>query len=179
MSRSVRIVLLCEDSQHETFARRFLLRDGWNLRDLRIVRSPSGRGSAEQFVREHFPQELQAVRAKGGESVHLIVMIDGDDQGVAGRRASLDAACAERKMLPPGDADHVLICVPTRSIETWLAFLQGEKVDETRRGYPRLTRPRDCEPCVQTLVDMCRDQTPPVALPPSLEDTCTQYRLLR
>ena len=43
----------------------------------------------------------------------------------------------------------------------------------------QMARGWDSEPCVQTLADMCRDQTLPGALPPSLKDTCTQYRLLR
>ena len=93
MSRSVRIVLLCEDRQHETFVRRFLRRDGWDLRNIRVQIAPHGRGSAEQFVREQFPKELQAVRSKRNERVRLIVMIDGDDKGVRARRVSLDDAC--------------------------------------------------------------------------------------
>ena len=36
MSRSVRIVLLCEDRQHETFVKRFLCKHGWSLRDFRV-----------------------------------------------------------------------------------------------------------------------------------------------
>ncbi len=94
MSRNVRITLLCEDAQHVTFAKKLLQALGWQMRDFRIERSPSGRGSAEQYVRERFPTELQALRSKGGERAYLVVMIDGDDKSVAGRRASLDAACA-------------------------------------------------------------------------------------
>ena len=44
MSRSVQLVLLCEDSQHETFVRRFLDRAGWSTR-LRW-KAPKGQGSA-------------------------------------------------------------------------------------------------------------------------------------
>ena len=175
MSRNVRIVLLCEDVQHETFATKLLVALGWHLRDFRVVRSPSGRGSAEQYVREHFPIELRGIRSKRGERAYLIVMIDGDDRGVAGRRASLDAACTERQITPPSDADQVLVCVPTRNIETWLAYLDGEVIDETKRDYPRLDRPRDCRPHVQTLADMCSQQALRSPSPPSLEDTCTQY----
>ena len=176
MSRNVRIVLLCEDRQHEAFVRRFLRGAGWNVRDLRVQRSSSGRGSAEQYVRERFPAELQAVRAKGGEKAYLIVMIDGDDQGVTGRRGSLEAACTERQMVPPGNADRVLVCVPTWNIETWLAYLGGEAVEETRRDYPRLNRQRDCDPLVQSLVNMCRVRTLRSPYPPSLEDTCAWYQ---
>jgi hypothetical protein len=50
--RRVKIVLLCEDSQHEAFARRFLGGMGWNTREIRVEKSPSAGGSAEQWVRE-------------------------------------------------------------------------------------------------------------------------------
>ena len=176
MSRNVRIVLLCEDVQHEAFAKRLLIALGWQLRDIRIRKSPAGRGSAEQFVRDHFPDELRAVRSKRGEEAYLVVMIDGDAKGVAGRRTSLNAACDERQIAPFSDDDQVLICVPTWNIETWFAYLDGEVVDESRRDYPRLDRPRDCGPRVQTLADMCSKNTLRSPSPPSLEDTCARYR---
>ena len=176
MSRNVRIVLLCEDAQHVTFAKKLLQALGWRLRDFRIERSPSGRGSAEQFVRERFPIELRGLRSKRGEKAYLVVMIDGDDKGVAGRRASLNAACAARQIPPPSDDDQVLVGVPTWNIETWLAYLDGEVVDESKRDYPRLDRPRDCGPHVQALAGMCGRNTLRPPSPPSLEDTCIQYR---
>lgn len=146
MSRSVRIVVLCEDVQHEAFIRRFMKKMGWNTRDLRIEKASSGRGSAEQFVRNRFPTELQTLRSKGGEQAYLIVMVDGDDRGVASRKASLATSCGETGIAPPGNADHVLICVPTWNVETWISYLGGATVDERRADYPRLSRPRDCMP---------------------------------
>ncbi len=175
MSRNVRIVLLCEDTQHETFAKKLLVELGWSLRHFRILRPPPGKGSAEQYVRETFPNELRAVRSKSGERAYLIAMIDGDAKGVAGRRVSLDTACAEQQVAPLNDADQVLLCVPTWNIETWLAYLDGEVVEETKGDYPRLNRPRDCVPHIQTLTEMCNQQTLRPPFPPSLQDTCTQY----
>jgi len=57
-SRRVQIVLLCEDSQHEAFVRRFLVGMGWETRGMRVEKSPSAGGSAEQWVRIRFPKEL-------------------------------------------------------------------------------------------------------------------------
>lgn len=126
-------------------------------------------------MRERFAVELSAVRSKSNEKVALIVIMDGDDQGVDGRKRALDRACADRGVTPPRDGDRVLVCVPTRNIETWLAFLQGETVEETR-SYPRLSRPRDCEPHARALAGMCRETTPAAELPPSLQDACAHYR---
>lgn len=178
MSRSVRIVLLCEDRQHETFVLRFLKGVGWNLRDIRVEKAPRGRGSAEQYVRERFPGELRAVRSKRGEKVYLILVVDGDDQGSAGRTASLKRACIEQQVDPPSSSDQVLVCVPTWNIETWLAYLGGEAVEESSPDYPRLDRPSDCSPHVRNLVEMCRNRTLRAPYPRSLEDACTRYRRL-
>ena len=176
MTRNVRVVVLCEDRQHETFIRRFFKKNHWNTRDIRIERSPSGRGSAESYVRSRFPKELQALRSRGGKEVYLIVMIDGDQQGSKGRTSSLEAACTEQGISRPSDTERVMICVPTWNIETWIAYLSGETVDESRSDYPRLPRERDCEPSVQRLVAMCGQRALRAPYPASLEDACAQYR---
>lgn len=178
MSRSVRVVLLCEDRQHEAFVTRFLREAGWERRSFRVERAPAGRGSAEQYVRERFPAELQAVRTKRGERAYLFVMVDGDAQGPTGRMGSLEAICGEYGISPPDESDQLLVCVPTWNIETWLAYLRGESVDETRSGYPRLDRPRDCAPLVKELVEMCSDRALRTPSPPSLQATCTRYQQL-
>lgn len=176
MSRNVRVVVLCEDRQHETFLRRFLRKTHWNTRDLRIERAPVGRGSAESYVRSRFPRELQALRSKGEEEVYLIVLIDGDRQGSPGRISSLETACVERGLSPPNDRERVMICVPTWNIETWIAYLDGQTVDESRSDYPHLPRQRDCEPAVQNLVEMCRERTLRAPFPSSLKAACLEYQ---
>ena len=176
MTRNVRITLLYEDRQHETFMRRFLKKVGWNVRDLTLIPSPFGRGSAEQFVRKQFPRELRAVRSKRGEQKYLIVMVDGDASGVAKRKASLKAACEEQEVTPPDDTDNMLICVPTWNIETWLAYLDGDTVDETNKNYDKMPRQRECQAMVNTLVEVCHDRTLRAPAPVSLEDACTNYR---
>ena len=176
MSRNVRIVLLCEDKQHKAFVSRFIEKMGWIPRDLKPVVSPNGRGSAEQFVRKQFPKYLQALRAKRGERKYLIVMVDGDATSVAARKASLNDACGDHGMASLNDADNVLICVPTWNIETWLAYLDGDTVNETKKDYRRLPKESECAPMVNTLVDMCREGTLRTPAPASLEDTCISYR---
>ena len=79
-------------------------------------------------------------------------------------------------MAPPGNSERVMICVPTWNIETWIAYLNGEEVDENRSDYPRLLKARDCEPSVQNLVDMCHRRTLRAPFPPSLEAACFQYQ---
>lgn len=124
MSRTVRVVLVCEDTQHEAFARRFLKEVGWHLRAIRVERAPQGRGSGEQFVRERFPSELCGLRANRGRTA-LIAVVDGDRKGVQGRVADFEGACRTQGVPPRGTEENVLLLVPTWRIETWLAYLDG------------------------------------------------------
>ena len=158
------------------FLRRFFTKLGWIRDPPRIIRSPVGQGSAEQFIRKEFPDQIRGLRAKGGEQAYLVVMVDGDASGVAARKASLSAACKEKGVPPPAARDNVLICVPTWNIETWLAYLDGDAVNETNKNYRKLPRPRECQPLVEELVDMCHKQTLREPAPASLKDACTNYR---
>jgi len=177
MSRRAQLVLLCEDRQHEVFARRFLARAGWPTRRLRVEKAPPAEGSAEQFVRERFPVELSAYRANRGRVAQgLLVMVDGDDRGVTGRTAELEAACRAQGVPPRQDDDRVAIAVPTWNVETWLAYLAGSTVDESKSDYPRLARAGDCRPHVDELLELCRHGALRQPSPASLESACDEYR---
>ena len=183
VSGEVQIVLLCEDRQHQAFVERFLESAGRLTRKakrrLKVEKASQGRGSAEQFVRERFPKELAEYRRRRNRvSVALVVMLDGDAAGVAGRLAELDAACAEQGTPARRSDEDVFVFVPTWRIETWLAWLDGEAgeaVDEEIRDYPRLPRARDCREHARTLADMCRNRRLPAPVPPSLAAACTEY----
>jgi hypothetical protein len=176
MSRSVQLVLLCEDTQHETFARRFLEKAGWATRRLRVEKSPKGRGAAAQFVRERFPTELAAYRSNRNRVAQaLVVFIDGDKTGVADRLKELDKACEGEQIEPRKQDDNVVIIVPTWNIESWLAYLDGTTVDESKDDYPRLDRPRDCQKHVDQLYEMCQKNALRQPAPGSLVAACDEY----
>ena len=138
----------------------------------------TGKGSAEQYVRNRFPKELAEHRRRSVSQV-LIVMLDGDKRGIRGRMAELDDACKNVKMEHRGSKEQVIVLIPTWCIETWLAYLEGETVDETRRDYRRLKRSGDCRPHVNTLVEMCQKNQLRQPSPPSLAAACNEYRRLR
>ena len=176
MSRSVRLTLLCEDKLQMVFAHRLFMVLGWNLRDVKPITAPAGRGAAEQFVRMEFPRQLSALREKGDEQVFLVVLIDGDAAGTRQRRQQIDEACREQGIEPPTDAERVLVCVPTWNIETWLAYLAGEEIDESVSNYPRFHgRESECQPRVEALVSMCKAGDLRLPAPPSLEAACSGF----
>lgn len=77
MSRQgMRLVILCEDLQQEVFARQFFFRRGFHRHKIQIIRNSNAKGSAEQFVRTYYPQEVRAYRSKSTyQSRGLMVLI--------------------------------------------------------------------------------------------------------
>lgn len=174
MSRTVNMVILCEDRQHEAFARRFLNKAGIVTRSLHVQISPAGRGAAEQFVRRQYAKELRFYRARSHRVQQaLLVMIDADGQPVADRISQVEREAAASDGARR-DGERVAIVVPARNIETWFAYLDGNNVNETDR-YPRLERPRDCQHHVDALWQMCRQNSLRQPAPPSLEAACIEY----
>ena len=142
-----KITVLCEDKQHEAFIRRFFKRR--KQRPYFVQRS--GGGAGDQFVRNTYPVYLDAVRKRGGM---LVVMIDGDNYGIEQRHRQMDDACRQRNISARNSGDKIAIFVPTRNIETWFAYLDGRRVNETD-AYPRLERQRECSRHVNALAQMC------------------------
>ncbi len=177
MAKRVHVILLCEDTQQETFVRRFLKKRGVSHRQIRVIKAPGGRGAASHFVQQRFPQELKAFRSRFAhiQSLRLLVLIDGDQYGVQARKNQLDQACHNQQVAPRGNDEKVAIFVPTWSIETWFAFLEGKQVQESS-PYPRLATPGLCQWHVDSLWEWCQErrQLPPP--PPSLQDACQEYR---
>ena len=173
----VRITLLCEDSQTDAFVRRFLGHRNFRPRDIRTLPLPAGSQSGEQWVRERYPDELRAIRAARG--AYLIVVTDADRNSTGTRRVQLEAECDRRGVRGRNDVDPVLVIVPRRNIETWLAYLGGSDISECDL-YPRLARERDCSEHAKILYTMCHEaQRLREPVPPSLQEACEEYRRLR
>ena len=162
-----RITILCEDKQHESFIRRFLKKR--NRRVYTVSRSDSGAG--DQYVRDNYPAYLDAIRKRNGI---LVVMIDGDNYSIAERLKQLNDACTQSGVSPRNTSDKVAVFIPKRNIETWLAYLDGERVNETDR-YPRLERERECQRHVGVLEQMCSEGKLRTPAPESLEVACREY----
>lgn len=175
--RRVRIVLLCEDSQQEAFTRRFLNGMGWNTRELRVEKSPSASGSAEQWVRERFPDELSIYRQRRQRAASaLIAMIDADIKSVQDRINDFEAACNSRQIAFRAGDEAVAIAVPKRSIETWIHYLAGGQVNE-QGTYSKLDKEKSCKPMVDRLVQQCKSTGLSADAPYSLAEACDEYNV--
>lgn len=175
--RRVGVVILCEDKQQEVFCRKFLEDVGWNLRQLRVEIAPRGIGSAKQYVSKRYPNELTEYRSKRNNvNSKLIVMIDGDAVGVSESTRALDEYCRRVSVNPRSDCEAVAILVPTWNIETWLTYLDGQAVDESRRNYPRLDKPGLCRRHAKALAGMCQSKELRNPAPHSLQLACDEYQ---
>lgn len=172
--RRVQIVILCEDRQTAAFARRFAEAKGWEKRQIEVILSPKGRGSGEQWVRERYANEVRKLRAAPYVARGLVVVMDEDTQSTEPRDVQLTNALKKQGVTIRSANEPILHIIPCRNIETWLAYLGGETVDECAI-YPKLARERDCVPMVNTLKSMCDAGKLREPAPSSLERACVEY----
>jgi len=108
---------------------RYLLNCGFSHHEIRVEQSPSGRGSAENWVRKRFVQEVSICRGRHAKT-DLIVVIDADTHAVHERLAQLDTALQDAKKPPRRQGERFARLVPKRNVETWTLCLNASMVDE-------------------------------------------------
>lgn len=169
--RYAQVVLLMEDKQHQAFLTRLLQALGYPPHKLRVLSSPAGQGSGEQYVRECYSREVRELRHRLTRSQHqaLVVMIDADDKETGERLQQLARELEQAGLDPRGESERIAVLVPRRNIMTWIEWLLGKQVNETD-SYPELKgRERECQPAVARLVELCRSDKPlPEHCPASL-----------
>jgi hypothetical protein len=178
MSRdAVNTVVLSEDTQTECFIRRFLVKQGWDTRKIYPVPVPNGRGSGSGWVLNRFTTELKAYRSRCTRvATCLIVAADADNKTVEERVQTFKDACAEAGLPFRKEGERVIFVIPRRNIETWLAYLRGEAVNELD-AYRKYDYESDCREQVVKLADCCgRKNLEPAPPPPSLVATCAEFK---
>ena len=129
-------------------------------------------------MRERFPAELKAYRSKANHLRNgLVVVIDADRQEIADRARGFDVACDKQNLTPRQPDERILYVIPKRNIETWLAYLRGETVDE-EQTFPKYACQSECHTDADKLDAMCKagqlGAAPPP--PPSLERCCEEFQ---
>jgi hypothetical protein len=171
--RKVNLVIVCEDVQQSVFARRYLIKRGFEARKIRVVQNPSGRGSGEQFVRKYLVQEVKEYRRKSSfqEGLAVVAFVDADTFSVDERMNQLNNALVEEGLDEIRPNERIAVFIPKRNIETWIRFAQDRNVDEVT-AFPKLIPPGSCKREVDLYVNtICRDGIPDGA-PPSLIHAC-------
>jgi hypothetical protein len=97
---------------------------------MRIECSPSGEGSAENWVRQEFVKEVRVYRSRHARTA-LIVAIDADANTVQNRQRQLDDALnAAGENEVDAKTEDIARLVPRRNVESWILCLNGEAVEE-------------------------------------------------
>jgi hypothetical protein len=124
-------VVVVEDERHRMLVYRYLLERGLSRHQIRIKPSPSGRGSAEQWVRAMYAAEVKEYRIRRAKAATaLIVMIDADTHSVQGRLAQLGHALQENGAHSIRNDEQIAHLIPKRNVETWIRCLNEHVVDE-------------------------------------------------
>jgi len=144
MRKRCLVIVIAEDERQEMLARKYLRQQGLGTREIRFRSSPSGRGSAEQWVRKTFVDETRVYRSRQAQT-KLIVTIDADTNTIQYRFRQLDEALIDNGRERIGAAEQIARLVPKRNVETWILCLNGEAVNEetdykqTRGDWGELT----------------------------------------
>ncbi len=132
MSRPSQVIVVAEDNRQQMFIYRYLLKTGFSRHAITAKRSPSGLGSAENWVRKQFPREVSSCRNRQTRAQSaLIVIVDADTHTVRHRITQLDAMLTEARKRAITQDEPILRLVPKRNIETWILCLNGDRVDES------------------------------------------------
>ena len=129
MSKPSQFIVVLEDEHQQMLIYRYLIKRGLQTHAIRIERSPSGEGSAENWVRKRFVKEVTVYRARHAKTA-LIVVIDADTRSVQDRLTQLDQALKDGGKQPLNAGDQVARLVPKRNIETWIICLTEQAADE-------------------------------------------------
>ncbi len=179
MSRPSEVFILGEDAnkRQQDFIRKYLTKRGFNHRQIRDLPCPVGETAGITFVLSNYAKQVHNLRAATA-SKGLIVAIDADEETVVKRKEQLD-----EKLKAAGEAargeEPIAIVVPRRNIETWIWFLDGNKVDESTDYKRTSVRDNyDMADAKRAFADfVVSGRSPFEDCPPSLEDA--RVELLR
>lgn len=175
--RQAKIIILCEGVEDYDLARRALMRMGWNRRAFEPRVCFPGTQSGEQFVRQAYPGELRAQRAR--ERRKLLVCTDADRYKVSARMRQLESALKAARVRPRGRNELVAIWIPRRNLETWVYFYtHDDPVDETT-NYKHKVQGDDFQAAAQRLGDDLKLQVAPSRACPSLVQAFAEIKRIR
>jgi hypothetical protein len=150
--------VVCEDDDHDRFAWHALRALGFHPREIRLVPRPADCGAAEQWVRSQYAREVNVCRRKSSsQRVTLLILVDGNTRGIAYRQHQLQRSLEQSNREARTSDESIIHWIPTRNIETWVAFLQCEPTDESS-DYSSLVRPAHFRAAAKLFVAWYQDE---------------------
>lgn len=181
MSKASEIIVLCEDKAHEVFCHRFLTK-GWGVktRSIRTLDYPSsGKGSGKKYVEDNIARQAKRIRSRHASKV-LIVIRDADEDTVDQVKSILD-----EKIKPArSENEAIVFIVPKWHIQTWIAYLDDKKVDESdkttyKNEYREISECKKAHPYIDSLAKKCKENESLFLPPDSLKKACEEFERIR
>ena len=115
MNCNSQIFILCEDTVHYHFARKYFELLGF--KKIRGIHNPTVRstGSGAEFVKTHYEKEVKAFHSKINHLDYILVVIIDDD--------TKDNAKNLYQQYTPLSNETILILSPVRNIESWFYYI--------------------------------------------------------
>lgn len=119
MSNKAQVFILCEDTVHYHFARKYFELLGFNSRKITGKYNPRGSsvGSGAEYVKENYEKEIKAFHSKNYLDYVLVVIIDDDTKD--------NAKNLYQKYMPLPN-ETILIFSPVRNIESWFFYIDTD-----------------------------------------------------
>ncbi len=176
--RIANIFILVEDVAQQNLVRRYLEACGHNLRGLRLLPLPNGKGSGEKRVRDDYARQVAACRSSLGRKTKalLVVMIDADTGAVAQRYGQLAQQLKNAGAAPRRADEPIAVLVPKRHVETWIRALLGKAVDEVNDFTSPAPEPDEIHSAARSLHQMTRPNAVPPSGPPSLVASIQEWQ---
>lgn len=163
--RASQVIILAEDQRQQQFVRSCLRAAGYHHRAIRAEPLSAGSGSGEQRVREEFPRQVAACRARSHSvGTILIAMVDADQSTVEERERQFVKQLADADAVRISAAERIALLIPRRNVETWILALRGDEVDE-QTDYKRRVTGEDVPSAGQRFFEMVRNPAAEVKLP--------------
>ena len=126
---------------------------------------------------ETVPKRLREVLDAGGNTT-LMVWADLDHDMADGEalKAEFWKQAQQRGTTRP-EFDQVVFVFPKDRIENWIQFLTSGATDESQEG-PRLRGDKQAADAARCLAEYCARGAPIPNIPPSLEWSCRNWRVL-
>src|SRR5690349_21297068 len=124
----VLVLVLAEDERQQRFVYRYL-RQRFDSHEIRSDVAPVGGGSAEQWVRQRYPEKVKQYRTRTAETL-LVVLIDADRSELRDRDRQLQEALEQARLARRSNPERIAHLIPKRNIETWIRCLSGHEADE-------------------------------------------------
>lgn len=171
MSKPSMMIVLAEDQRQKQFIYRYLTSAGFRRKEMRFHLSPSGRGAAEQWVRENFVVQVRVCRTRQAQT-GMIVLLDADTRTVQQRLDALDQSLVEtgQRRIESGQ-DTIARLIPKRNVETWILFLARKGVTappiDELTDYKRDKNDREWSELIPGAVDTLHAWTNPSTARPA------------